>query len=96
MACIDLRALPPADRHTVVLATFEGLLAGQSFEFINDHEPRGLQRRFGELFDHAFQWETLEGLPELWRVRVTRRATGFATTMAGALDDPGASPCACR
>ncbi|MBN8504798.1 MAG: DUF2249 domain-containing protein [Burkholderiales bacterium] len=96
MACIDLRALPPADRHTLVLATFEGLCAGQSFEFINDHEPRGLQRRFGELFGHAFDWETLERLPEIWRVRVTRLATGFASTLAGALAEPGDSSCACR
>lgn len=95
MACIDLRALPLADRPTVALATFEGLPPGQCFEIINDQEPRGLQRRFHEIFGPAFDWETLDRRPETWRVRVTRLDTGFVATETGGLPDCDAT-CRCR
>src|SRR5690606_16246540 len=39
---LDLRALPHAERHARIFATFEGLPAGEGFTLVNDHDPKPL------------------------------------------------------
>lgn len=39
---LDLRNVPPADRHPKIFNSFNDLDPGESLEIINDHNPRPL------------------------------------------------------
>ncbi|MFW6153577.1 MAG: DUF2249 domain-containing protein [Halobacteriota archaeon] len=39
---LDLRDLPPAERHPKIFDAFESLESGECLEIVNDHEPAPL------------------------------------------------------
>ena len=43
---IDVRQIPPPQRHPTVFQTFDSLTVGQSFTLINDHDPKPLYYQF--------------------------------------------------
>ena len=72
---VDVRAIPPRDRHPLIFATFEGLALGQAFVLVNDHEPRPLYYQFMIEREGQFAWRYLESGPEVWRAEITKVAT---------------------
>lgn len=46
MARLDVRDLPPAQRHETILSTFEDLDSGETLTLVNDHEPTPLYHQF--------------------------------------------------
>ena len=72
MPQLDLRAIQPRDRHTMVFDTFDQLEAGDAFELLNDHAPTPLYYQFLHERSGIFGWDSLEEGPETWRVRITR------------------------
>jgi uncharacterized protein (DUF2249 family) len=71
-AHIDVRAVPPRERHPLIFSTFEGLAPGQALELVNDHDPRPLFFQFDAQMPGEFSWDYLEQGPDLWRVAITR------------------------
>ena len=71
---IDVRRIPPPQRHPLIFQTFEGLHTGQSFLLVNDHDPKPLYYTFKAERDGQFDWEYVEQGPEVWRVRIGRVA----------------------
>lgn len=71
---LDLRQMPPPQRHPLIFQTFENLEPGQSFILINDHDPKPLHYQFQFEREGQFTWEYLEQGPADWRVRVGRVA----------------------
>lgn len=69
---IDVRQTPPAQRHPLIFGTFEKLQPGQSFELVNDHDPKPLYYQFQAEHTGEFIWEYLECGPETWRVRIQK------------------------
>lgn len=69
---IDVRQIPPRERHPKIFQTFDDLAAGQSFMLINDHDPKPLYYQFMHERDGQFSWEYLEEGPETWRVQIGR------------------------
>jgi len=41
-ARIDVRAIPPRDKHSEIFEMFTSLKSGEVMELINDHDPRPL------------------------------------------------------
>lgn len=39
---LDLRDIPPAERHPKIFEAFDALESGEALTLINDHEPRPL------------------------------------------------------
>jgi len=39
---LDVRDLPPKERHPKIMETFEAMDAGETLELINDHDPKPL------------------------------------------------------
>ncbi|MDG5777244.1 DUF2249 domain-containing protein [Haloarculaceae archaeon H-GB2-1] len=39
---LDLREVPPPERHPMIHEAFESLESGQALEIVNDHEPKPL------------------------------------------------------
>lgn len=71
---LDVRSVPPAERHPRILGAFEALGPGESFVLVNDHDPKPLYYQFAFERSGQFTWEYLEGGPEVWRVRIGRPA----------------------
>ncbi len=70
MKTIDVRTIPPRERHPLLFQAFDDLEAGQAFELINDHDPKPLYYQFQVERSGAVEWEYLEQGPETWRIRV--------------------------
>jgi uncharacterized protein (DUF2249 family) len=78
-ARVDVRAVPPRERHPLILSTFASLPAGQTMELVNDHDPRPLYDRFQAEMRGGFSWDYLQQGPDIWRVAITRLKTAHAS-----------------
>lgn len=72
---IDVRTIIPRERHPLLFQTFDSLAAGESFELVNDHDPKPLYYQFMAERPGELGWEYLEEGPETWRVVLTKQAS---------------------
>ena len=70
---LDVRVLPPRDKHPTIFRTFDALTSGQSMLLLNDHDPKPLRYQLAAERPESFDWEYEAQGPELWRVRISRR-----------------------
>jgi uncharacterized protein (DUF2249 family) len=70
---LDVRVLPPRDKHPTIFSTFDALASGQSMVLLNDHDPKPLRYQLAAERPESFDWEYEAQGPELWRVRISRR-----------------------
>ena len=70
---LDVRVLPPRDKHPAIFSTFDTLASGQSMVLLNDHDPKPLRYQLAAERPESFDWEYEAQGPELWRVRISRR-----------------------
>lgn len=75
-AVLDVRPLPPQERHPTVLAAFDALEPGEAILLVNDHDPIPLAYQLQALRPGRFAWEYLEAGPVLWRVAISRTVGG--------------------
>jgi uncharacterized protein (DUF2249 family) len=71
---VDVRDLPPAERHPLIFGRFNALPVGQAFVLVNDHDPKPLFYQFKFEHEGQFSWDYLEQGPKVWRVRIGRVA----------------------
>lgn len=71
---LDVRLLPPAQRHQVIFARFDALPIGGSFTIINDHDPKPLRYQLLAEYAGELLWEYLEAGPEVWRVTMGKQS----------------------
>lgn len=69
---LDVRPIPPRDKHPTIFSTFDALAPGEAFVLVNDHDPRPLRYQLEATRPGAFEWEYLETGPTVWRVRIGR------------------------
>src|SRR5204862_5832187 len=81
---IDVRSMPPRERHPKIFDTFAELSAGESILLVNDHDPLPLYYQFAAEHTGTFRWEYLEQGPDVCRVRISK----------GDFADPGFAPTA--
>lgn len=70
---LDVRVIPPRDKHPRIFHTFDSLVSGQSMILINDHDPRPLRYQLSAERPDSFNWTYQEEGPEVWRVRIDRK-----------------------
>src|SRR5690606_23171395 len=70
---LDVRVIPPREKHPTIFQTFDALEPGDSFVLINDHDPRPLRYQFEAELADRYGWEYLEQGPEVWQVRISKR-----------------------
>ncbi|AEB12276.1 DUF2249 domain-containing protein [Marinithermus hydrothermalis] len=70
---LDVRKIPPPQRHPLIFETFDALEAGQAFELVNDHDPKPLYYQFQAERPGRFSWTYLEAGPTVWRARIEKR-----------------------
>lgn len=71
---LDLRTIPPRERHPLIFGCFDALATGQALQLVNDHNPQPLRFQFEDRADGQFEWATLEAGPAVWRIQITRTA----------------------
>ncbi len=69
---IDVRPIPPRQKHTTIFQTWEALPPGRHFLLVNDHDPLPLYYQFQCEFRGEFHWEYLEQGPDTWRVKISK------------------------
>ena len=65
---LDVRVIPPREKHPTIFATFDALEPGESFVLVNDHDPFPLRYQFEAQRPGEFGGEYLEQGPVVWRV----------------------------
>lgn len=70
---LDVRVIPPREKHPTIFQTFDALEPGQAFVLVNDHDPFPLRYQFEAERRDRFSWEYLEQGPQVWRVRIGKR-----------------------
>jgi uncharacterized protein (DUF2249 family) len=70
---LDVRVIPPRDKHPTIFRTFDSLDRGQSMVIVNDHDPRPLRYQLLAERPDAFEWTYEAEGPEVWRVRIDRK-----------------------
>lgn len=71
---IDVRQMPPRERHPLIFQTFDNLQPGTHFTLINDHDPVPLKYQFMHERTGLFTWEYVENGPEVWQVNISKNA----------------------
>lgn len=67
---LDVRTIPPRERHPLIFGTFDSLQPGDALLLVNDHDPKPLFYQFQAESKNEFTWDYLEKGPDVWRVRI--------------------------
>jgi uncharacterized protein (DUF2249 family) len=70
---VDVRTIVPRERHGLIFKTFHELKPQESFELVNDHDPKPLYYQFSFEHKDQFTWDYLEQGPAVWRVRIGKK-----------------------
>lgn len=70
---LDVRPIPPRDKHPSIFRVFDGLASGEAMLLVNDHDPKPLHYQFMAERPDRFEWAYEAEGPEVWRVRISRR-----------------------
>lgn len=54
---LDLRPIPPFERHEKIFQTWGTLRVGETLRIINDHDPRPLHYQFEAEQTGKFEWQ---------------------------------------
>ena len=71
---IDVRELPPAQRHQKIFQLVNELAVGHSFILVNDHDPKPLYYQLEAEYPKTFSWTYLDRGPTVWRVEIGKLA----------------------
>jgi uncharacterized protein (DUF2249 family) len=74
MPVLDLRPLPPRDRHRLVHEHLDALAPGESLELVNDHRPAPLRYELAATRGAQYEWVDGDDGPERWTATITCRA----------------------
>ena len=69
---LDLRPLPPFERHEKIFQVWNRLESGETMKIINDHDPRPLRYQFEAEQSGTFEWEYEQEGPVDWIVNIKR------------------------
>lgn len=69
---LDVRVFVPIERHRMLLKMFAELPVGDTFSFINDHDPLPLYYEFRSIHGDVVGWDYIARGGTDWHVKVTR------------------------
>lgn len=70
---LDVRALPPPQRHALIFEACGKLEAGDAILLVNDHDPKPLYYQFEAEYPGRFSWDYVQSGPDVWKVRIGRK-----------------------
>lgn len=69
---MDVRAIPCAIKHGLIIKQWQELPVGDHFILLNDHDPVPLYNQFSAQWPDTFTWQQLLKSPEEVRVKITK------------------------
>ncbi len=69
---LDVRPIPPREKHSTIFSTFDGLASGEVLQLVNDHDPKPLYYQLSAERSGLFNWEYLEEGPAVWKVNIKK------------------------
>ena len=72
---LDVREMPPRERHATIFATFDSLAAEQAIDLVNDHDPKPLYYQLSAENPGEFTWTYRQEGPEVWEVEIRKTGT---------------------
>jgi len=73
---LDVRDLPPAQRHEQVFEAYDALSGGEGFVLVNDHDPKPLYHQFDAEAGPEFRWTYRQREHGEFRVLIGKARTG--------------------
>jgi uncharacterized protein (DUF2249 family) len=70
---LDVRVIPPRDKHPAIFRSFDELSSGEALVLINDHDPKPLRYQLSAERPDTFDWTYEAEGPDVWRVRIDRK-----------------------
>jgi len=74
MEILDVTQIEPRFKHPTIFNRFDDLTNGDAFVINNDHDPKPLYYQLLAERGQTFNWEYLESGPEIWRVKIQKKA----------------------
>lgn len=74
MEILDIRPLPPPQRHPTIFERIDLLAPGETLRLVNDHDPVPLRYQLDATRPGHFTWTPVESGPEQWAIDITSRA----------------------
>jgi uncharacterized protein (DUF2249 family) len=71
---LDIRVVPPPEKHPTIFRTFDALAPGESFTLINDHDPFPLRHQFEATRTGTYSWHYAQSGPTVWKVEIGKTA----------------------
>ncbi len=81
---LDVRSVPPVERHPQIFKLFDALDEGDSFILVNDHDPRPLFYQFKAERSDIFGWDCTQAGPIEWRIEIHKLKPKDSETRIGA------------
>ncbi len=69
---LDVRIIPPRDKHATIFAKLEALTSGEALRIFNDHDPKPLRYQLQAEHGSAFAWEPEKEGPEEWIISIRK------------------------
>ncbi len=69
---LDVRNIPPREKHPAIFRTFDALDRGEDFVLVNDHDPFPLKHQFDAIRPGQFTWTYLQSGPVVWRISIRK------------------------
>ncbi len=70
---LDVRMLPPREKHPVIFMKFDNLKDGELMIIVNDHDPKPLYYQLMAERGNIFEWDYLKDGPDVWRIKITKK-----------------------
>jgi uncharacterized protein (DUF2249 family) len=71
---LDVRQMPPWERHPTIHSTFDGLEVGETLKLVNDHEPKPLYYEFMAERPGQVEWTSEQLGPREWVAHIKKVA----------------------
>lgn len=69
---LDLRPMPPFERHEKIFTLWGDLKTGEALKIINDHDPKPLWYQFEVEYKGKYSWEYEQKGPKDWIVKIKK------------------------
>jgi len=69
---LDLRTMPPFERHEKIFQIWDSMESGNVLKIINDHDPKPLRYQFEVEYKDKYSWEYKQEGPKDWVVEIKK------------------------
>src|SRR3989338_3354370 len=70
---LDLRPMPPFQRHEKIFQVWDTLKPGEALKIINDHDPKPLWYKFEVEYKGKYEWGYEQKGPKDWIVNIKKK-----------------------